>query len=1106
MKHIARRNPGCILRDAPAVFSRDRQTGAGGDFSGGGTEGLAGRPPCLPRSGSSAAGAGVLPRGVGSGPFPAGGAFLALCAVCLWQPLWAAPQTVAALRQDAAVAVTVDGAPFTTYRFGKDLKKPYLWPVIGPLSGKSVTVESIPDDHPHHNSIWLGCDRVNGQNFWQPHGDVAGGQIRSTGVEIVTAAGPQVHLTDTCIWQKPGAEPVIRDLRQIRIAAPSPNLRLIDFDVTLEMLVDVTVEKTNHSFFSVRMVPELSVKSGGALVNAGGYSAEKGTFGVPSSWCDYVGTREGIVEGVALFEHPGNPWYPSPWFTRDYGFMSPTPMFWPPDGKARRFARGATLPLRYRVVVHGGSTEAAGIPALFAQYAPGVEPEPRPGLPAKLIEDLKQATFGGSRVAISRAEEHIRTAPPELRPVIEGHLLELLRAPDAGADARRFACRKLALLGTDRSLPALMPLLQEPEFAESARFALAQIGTPAALKALRDAFPQAGKELRLAILDSLGAQRDREALPLLREQAAARDTDSARAACDALARLGTVPALDAFDAAARRADLRDAVVHAQLACADRVAAAGNPDRAAKTYTELCGAETPDAVRAAATLGRIRTQPDTAAALALELLRAPTPVPRGAAATAIALLPPGTGVTEALCGAIDGLDAEARVVLAMGLGERGDPAAAPALRGLLGSAAEDVRLAACGALGRVGGPADVRVLAAWLDGEASERDAAVAALVSLAQPGVDQALGEVLASLEQPGGRAAWVRVIQERGGPLPAEQVLTLAVAPDRGLREAALRAVADLGSEAEIAKLINLLEQGLPQGVDSKPFEQALATLCRRFAAAGDAGRFCVEALPRVRPAARASLVSVLGALADESALPILVAAAGDADEGVRDAGVRALAAWPRLSAFEALVETAREATSLAHNVLALRGCRRLLETVRNELGDEEIERRCKAAAAVAQRDEEKKLFDFEAMGVLLKDVKVQSKGTYRVHRGGMADGAKWASDRDYTFRQVPVEVLGATYIEVVMNDRSLGTPDPFVTFQVDAPVVVFVAYDHRCTALPAWLRDWEKTAAVLDSTAVRSHLVLYRKQFPAGPVALGPCAAPGVAAMYSVCVKPAL
>ena len=73
-------------------------------------------------------------------------------------------------------------------------------------------------------------------------------------------------------------------------------------------------------------------------------------------------------EGLAILQHPSNLWYPSPWFTRDYGFFSPTPMYWPENGTETFFKKGDVLRLLYRVLVHGGSAEEAKIGELFDIY------------------------------------------------------------------------------------------------------------------------------------------------------------------------------------------------------------------------------------------------------------------------------------------------------------------------------------------------------------------------------------------------------------------------------------------------------------------------------------------------------------------------------------------------------------------------------------------------------------------------------------------------------------------------------------------------------------------------------------------------------------------
>ena len=62
-----------------------------------------------------------------------------------------------------------------------------------------------------------------------------------------------------------------------------------------------------------------------------------------------------LLKDWQLLQHPSNPWYPSPWFTRDYGFMSPTPMYWPENDKETLMKKGTVLNLRYRVLVHAGT-------------------------------------------------------------------------------------------------------------------------------------------------------------------------------------------------------------------------------------------------------------------------------------------------------------------------------------------------------------------------------------------------------------------------------------------------------------------------------------------------------------------------------------------------------------------------------------------------------------------------------------------------------------------------------------------------------------------------------------------------------------------------------
>jgi len=274
------------------------------------------------------------------------------------------PGNLEAVQLEDRIRVTLNESVVTEYRFASSQKYPYFYPVNGPASGQSVTTESS-EPYPHHHSLFFGSDFVNGGNYWQD--GLERGQIIAQETEIVRASGTEVEFVQTNIWARPGAEPPIRDERTVRISAPSAELRYIDFDITLIPLIDVRIEQTNHSLFAARMVPELSVENGGTLLNSRGGRNAEGTFSELAEWADYWGTRDGIAEGLAIFNHPENAWTPPPWFTRDYGFFSPTPFNWMENGFLA-LPVGERLRLRYRVVVHSGSTEDAGIGELFLRY------------------------------------------------------------------------------------------------------------------------------------------------------------------------------------------------------------------------------------------------------------------------------------------------------------------------------------------------------------------------------------------------------------------------------------------------------------------------------------------------------------------------------------------------------------------------------------------------------------------------------------------------------------------------------------------------------------------------------------------------------------------
>ena len=139
------------------------------------------------------------------------------CLLSAWIPAHAQPK-LAATQVGSRIDVTIDGKFFTSYRTAPDEKYPFFFPVNGP-SGASVT-SMRNGEYPHHSSLFFGCDKVNGGNYWQE--GLERGRIVSKGPVLEAASGREIIIRDSCDWTRPGAPQPLRDTRQIVISAPSP--------------------------------------------------------------------------------------------------------------------------------------------------------------------------------------------------------------------------------------------------------------------------------------------------------------------------------------------------------------------------------------------------------------------------------------------------------------------------------------------------------------------------------------------------------------------------------------------------------------------------------------------------------------------------------------------------------------------------------------------------------------------------------------------------------------------------------------------------------------------------------------------------------------------
>jgi len=268
--------------------------------------------------------------------------------------------------KDGQVQLRWNNKPLTAYRATPSQKYPYFYPLNGLASGTSLTTESaLP--YPHHRGLWLGCEPLNGGNYWGDNGPESG-QVKSELLDLGLMTENSVEILNNCSWVRKDAPSPWSDERKFTITILNKRAWVIDANIKLTASEDIEIKKAKHSFFAIRAASDISPAYGGILTNSeGGIGAEE-TLGQEAKWCGYHGERDGrsdVVEGITVMTHPENPWRPT-WLTRDYGHLSPSPFYF--QNEPWRLSKGKSIDLKYRVALHVGTPKEADMDGIYEQW------------------------------------------------------------------------------------------------------------------------------------------------------------------------------------------------------------------------------------------------------------------------------------------------------------------------------------------------------------------------------------------------------------------------------------------------------------------------------------------------------------------------------------------------------------------------------------------------------------------------------------------------------------------------------------------------------------------------------------------------------------------
>ena len=296
------------------------------------------------------------------------------------------------------VDITYDGTPFTSYVWPTSLKKPVLFPLIAPggvTVSRGYPLAPRPGervDHPHHAGLWFNYGNVNGFDFWnnsdaiKPANRDKMGSIRQEKILSAHGGRDSGELAVQTVWVDGKGQDIIQETTRYTFRH-RPNANVIDMSTTLKALQRAVFHDDKEGLLGIRVAHflESPTAEGGIFTDAAGritkvasadaagatgvYLTSEGkhgdaAWGTRGRWCILSGEKDGQTYTIGIFDHRGNPGYPTYWHVRGYGLFAANPLgtsIFDPKATPQNFTigKGGKAVFRYRVVLYRGTVTAA---------------------------------------------------------------------------------------------------------------------------------------------------------------------------------------------------------------------------------------------------------------------------------------------------------------------------------------------------------------------------------------------------------------------------------------------------------------------------------------------------------------------------------------------------------------------------------------------------------------------------------------------------------------------------------------------------------------------------------------------------------------------------
>ena len=341
----------------------------------------------------------------------AASATLILCPIALAVSVGTQSPRIQVTPHDVAprVDVAIDGKPFTSYIYARDLKKPSLFPLRtakGVVVTRGYPLEPRPNertDHPHHLGLWFNYGDVNGLDFWNNSEAIGLDRAPKMGailhkrlietssgltkgelnveMDWVDAKGTLLLKENTRFTFRGDAESRTID-RITRLSALKERVVLGD---NKEGLLGIRVarglehpSKTPDTFTDANGVPSKTrvVNNEGAHGTYIGSDGKTGddVWGTRGPWMLLRGSVGNEPVTLAILDHPSNPGYPTYWHARGYGLFAANNLgrtvFDPQQPAASvTLEPGQSITFRHRVLILDGTADPQRMNAEHTSFA-----------------------------------------------------------------------------------------------------------------------------------------------------------------------------------------------------------------------------------------------------------------------------------------------------------------------------------------------------------------------------------------------------------------------------------------------------------------------------------------------------------------------------------------------------------------------------------------------------------------------------------------------------------------------------------------------------------------------------------------------------------------